>query len=913
MERRPRPESYEEYSSAEDPSSEQAAVSLLTMDHLVDRLEPSVATERKGFLRKHLLSALCFTLHLWLVLVHVAILISAIKHWEHRFTFPIEHQTTVSFWTTVVTQSFGTIYCALLVFVTQRLAMRHNLGLTKTLTAAHDCISAWAGLGSALTTLLNQVFVPASVFGTLNIVGYLGCISVLHITIPAILSLEAFNATVAVSAITSGFPEYANSMSINSTQDYMTTFPARFLPWRGIFDDSLTLGLSGSSLYEMLKNTTSRPGQAQVAALGFKISCGYLSADSLNPRDPAPEATGFMFDIGENPAVQIFPSVLPNEVSIINNNDNSIYMYTTATVVDSHGAQGSPFIFSQQSPSFLQNITGINLKTSQIQFLQCFKSSVAQSGVIDSQSNAIAAGSLYPNIQENYSAWILASEVVAPAQSSSLLDSWSEILGHQQENNDDGTPEEYLMTYLGLNPLTNVSSVVSLHDIENALSNLVAMIFWTAGHVQVNPWYIKYSLDPNGDVPDAGAFPVLDSGNATILQLETTQVRLTSNLIVVIVGLATSVVEMLLCIPFLLAAIQHPVGPQSAGLLHTIWLWRNHRGFSPQLRNVHWPRETTLRKAGLIPLQQHATEYGHRHTKWEHSKNPQDEGVPRDHWSSTMAAHLLGPEHATMCLVLHILLVVAYVAALVFAVARKEHSVIFSINKQQNVSFLCKVATTAFGTIYYTVLIYWTQRLAVACLIQQHSLLAATHDKVWAWTGTGSALSALYHQIKWPTSSVGIFAILLYWGAISILHVTTPALVSVESFNFSVPTNVETRSIPQWSDNSHSSTLLYLTTTGPFLPWINYLDPSKKIGLSNASLYDVLEQSYPGSGPTGISAVGFNISCGYVPNITVTTVPVSPEYQAEGDYPLYNISSDANNLYWPSFFQTGKKFPISPR
>jgi hypothetical protein len=38
------------------------------------------------------------------------------------------------------------------------------------------------------------------------------------------------------------------------------------------------------------------------------------------------------------------------------------------------------------------------------------------------------------------------------------------------------------MSYLGLDPSANVSSesvVLQLHDIENALSNILAMIFWT--------------------------------------------------------------------------------------------------------------------------------------------------------------------------------------------------------------------------------------------------------------------------------------------------------------------------------------------------------------------------------------------------------------------------------------------------
>jgi hypothetical protein len=86
--------------------------------------------------------------------------------------------------------------------------------LHKTLTATHDSISSWAGLGSALATLYNQLSVPASVAGTLHIAGYLGCVSILHITIPAILSVETFNTTAVVPASTFGIPEFAHSTAV---------------------------------------------------------------------------------------------------------------------------------------------------------------------------------------------------------------------------------------------------------------------------------------------------------------------------------------------------------------------------------------------------------------------------------------------------------------------------------------------------------------------------------------------------------------------------------------------------------------------------------------------------------------------------------------------------------------------------
>jgi hypothetical protein len=68
-----------------------------------------VSLRRKGFLKKHLLKALCFILHVALISIHGVLFTSTLKHWEHRFTFPLEHQTVVSFWTTVITQGFGTV------------------------------------------------------------------------------------------------------------------------------------------------------------------------------------------------------------------------------------------------------------------------------------------------------------------------------------------------------------------------------------------------------------------------------------------------------------------------------------------------------------------------------------------------------------------------------------------------------------------------------------------------------------------------------------------------------------------------------------------------------------------------------------------------------------------------------------
>ncbi|KAF8193156.1 hypothetical protein K438DRAFT_1829199 [Mycena galopus ATCC 62051] len=890
------------YSPSHDNPSHDFAVSLLSAEELVEPAGSPLPMGKKTVSQKHSLTTLCVALHLVLIVVHIALLISAMKHWEHHFTFWLEHQTAVSFWTTVGTQSFGTIYCAILVFLTQKIAMRGKFGSDVTLTAIHDTISSWAGLGSALATLLNQVSIPASVFVSLNIVGYLGCISILHISIPAILSVDVFNMTVTMPASTFGVPEYANSTVINSTRNYMRTFPVNLLPWRGIFDDSQMIGLSNSSVYEILKTTTSGKGEAQVSALGFNVSCGY----------PSPKIDYVDLDVGEPTLVLttnnvstwfLAPSLVPNVLSAFADQLNdSIYIYTTTTVVDSQGHNGSPLIFSQQSPAFLNNLTHLNLNISQIQLLQCSKSSVAQSAVLDTQTNIITSSSLYPNIHKNHSTWVPAADLDFTPWSSTFLGniSWLDLGFPVETYSVLGAIDEYLMSYLDLDLHVNPSSGLQLHDIENALSNLLAMIFWTAGHVELNPWYIKYSLNVDNGVSEAETVPGLNSGNTTITQQETSHVRLSLNLIAVTLGFITSIVQMILCIMLLWTSTGHDNNIQGNGLLHYIWLWHSCLQFSHSLKEVKQPTEANLRNAGQIPQHPLTEEWDDRDAEWQQLKKHQDGRLLEDKSSSTVLQTIRGsiplwPKSSTMCISLHLLLVVLYIIVPVLGMARKDHNIIFSIKNQQAVSFWCKFGTTAFGMIYCTVLVYLTQRLAITYAIQKYSLLTAIHDKTLAWTGIGSAALALYKQVKLPASPLGTLSVCLYVATISVLHITNPALVSVESFSLSIPTTVETQGTPQWSGTPNNSTLLALQMSGGFLPWIGTLDEAKKLGLSNASLYDVLEQAYPGSGHTEISAVGFNISCGYMPGVMVKEIPKTFAEQ------LYNISFPTASLHWPQW------------
>ncbi|KAF7348043.1 hypothetical protein MSAN_01756700 [Mycena sanguinolenta] len=817
------------------PSDEEgASVTLLSLDDTSHETEKLPVLEGKSSLWKHWLSALCFTLHVALDLLHMVALISTMRHWEHHFTFATDQQATVSFWLTVATQTFGTGYTAILVFLTQTLTMWHNFGPNRTLTAIHDTISAWAGLGSALVSLWNQVSVPASVLGTLSIVSYLSCISILHISLPAIISVEAFNATVAVQASTLGIPEYANANVINSTRNYMTTFATGFLPFRGVFNDSQMLGVLDGTLYEVLANTTSERATAQVSALGFNISCGYVPAQIL-PIAIAEYGGGdndleVTVDGLSGSFLKGAVSLMSNSLSIYgenqnNTNNNSIYLSATTTVMDSQGNQGAPLIFAQQPPAVAKILTNFNLTSSQIQFLKCYKSTVPQSATIDATSNKILDGSLNPNVYKDHSTWIPAAELNLVSESSTLVGSglWSEILCSVADPistslDDCWDVDEYLMTYLGLDPFANATSVtLKLHDIENALASVLALGFWGAGHVKVNPWYMNYSAvaTSTGTQSETGTFPELVVGTATIMQQDTSRVRLNSNI----------------------AASTNDIPDR-----HTF--------------------DICPEDAASIEQQRQAG------TNFAPGRN-----------------------HKKLGIALHVLLVVVFATVLGLAAARMEHHVIFPIADQQTVSFLCKVATMVLGSIYYSALVYLTQKLAITHAAQEYSFFTATHDKVLAWSGIGSAISTLWQQVKLPGSPRKILYISIYLATISVLHIATPALVSVESFDLPLKAEFDTQRFPEWSNMTNKNATLTLLTKGAaFLPWVTNLGPALTLGLSNGSLYEVLESASLGGGSADISAVGFNVTCGYIPGLVAKDLGGA-----------YNISSPSEDFKWTIF------------
>ncbi|KAJ7463339.1 hypothetical protein FB451DRAFT_1494393 [Mycena latifolia] len=135
-----------------------------------------------------------------------------------------------------------------------------------------------------------------------------------------------------------------------------------------------------------------------------------------------------------------------------------------------------------------------------------------------------------------------------------------------------------------------------LHDIENALSNLLASYFWIAGHIHQLPLVTKDSASDDGTAA-AGTAPVLFVGSTEISLVEPAT-RLNVSL-----GLGASIVASLLVIRFVLRSRTRGTPLTGMGILHVIWLFRNHPRLEDELENATRPTEQKLRAASMVRVQ----------------------------------------------------------------------------------------------------------------------------------------------------------------------------------------------------------------------------------------------------------------------------------------------------------------------
>ncbi|KIM72760.1 hypothetical protein PILCRDRAFT_15822 [Piloderma croceum F 1598] len=225
-----------------------------------------------------------------------------------------------------------------------------------------------------------------------------------------------------------------------------------------------------------------------------------------------------------------------------------------------------------------------------------------------------------------------------------------------------------------------------------------------------------------------------------------------------------------------------------------------------------------------------------------------------------------------ICIWLHILLVLLHLALLIAWTHHFEHGVVVSPSRSTTISTTIIVASQFFISTYTVLLVVTTQRLALYGILLRRQTLTATHDESTAWVGLGSALLVLWKQTHIAASVVGTSLITIYLVGISVLHISTPSLFTLQVFDQPNSTMISTRigmpKIYQPNSTSDQNPALTWEVITPSLSYLGYVDPSNTIGVQNGTLFDVLGDNN-GTGTVAVGATSFNVSCGFVSNATV--------------------------------------------
>ncbi|KAJ6459047.1 hypothetical protein C8R45DRAFT_1221510 [Mycena sanguinolenta] len=540
---------------------------------------------------------------------------------EKQLTVALANEKLLSFLITTITTTFGTIYSAVLVFLTQTLATRRNLQRDQMITATHDTTIAWAGIGAAICRLWAQKTLPSrgSALSVLSVATYLAAVLGLHITSSSLFSLVSSNSTGTSGATTQGLPGAIGKFDVDQLMAY-TSGSLAFLP--SILTGAANQGLSGGTLYEVPDSISSVPGNTTVNARGFDLTCGYLPVPtSLSPQDGvyslnlSKESAELQAWISTTqPGMTSTASVmLEIEPGILRFPE--VVFYSTIPIVDSAGNQGS---LVELSPP-------MNTSVSALQIFRCALTLVRQIVILDSQTQQIL--SVEPGLTKTTSTWqpyTVTSEFELEglwypnATDNMLINLWETwyqgiptshfLLDYSFSNGESGFAsigDVYLIQKLNM-PAANHSDTrnITLHDFENALSTVVASIFWTR-HVQ--PFYnpnFNGSTFANGTITDylnnVSSSIALLPGNADITEVFA-ETELQLSIIAVSAGLVVSIVLIVVALPLLRASeFDKDLPMNGTGILHTIWLYHNHPDLQELMEHVEHPTDQNLRAAGMV-------------------------------------------------------------------------------------------------------------------------------------------------------------------------------------------------------------------------------------------------------------------------------------------------------------------------
>lgn len=557
----------------------------------------------------------CYMLHAILVIIHVVLVISYIFNWEHRVTLPFTAMNA-DFWSVVLSaslQAFYTIYTAVLLFLTQRLAMSRTLVRRQKLTVIHDISGAWMGLGSALTSVWRQVGIPASWWAISAVTAYLASISVLHVTSSTLLQFQTFNTSTATSVPTiRGWPN--DWMSFDPFLTNWGSITAS-LPVVSQLPGLVSVGLSNNTVYDT-PQTNSMTGNATVSATTISSHCGLLpnityTVDAGMVTVNSSIGQGLLLSMSasypwSNQVQALVAAWTPSSSSDnftmpFINNPGVVFMVSTLLDIE-------PSIQQEVAvPVTWEIATAANVSQHvvEVYFVQCSLSAVTTEAVLEMQTNSLRnpVSVSQPSMQWEIKQWSQWTSndwqiMIASALSSQVSSGYSFYNLAGNSPSEPSIADEYIMSSVGLNlaaesfaqesggyPLSNFT--LSPDKLETVVAQVTAQLIWTAGRIGTSNGGFDYG-----------------SGTAYVDE-QIISLRLNINLLPLLFAISASVIMTTLAL-YMTRAFDTSSDIQAiipnTGALQLLWMGHHSAPVNDVLDDVEHPTEDNLRRAGMIDV-----------------------------------------------------------------------------------------------------------------------------------------------------------------------------------------------------------------------------------------------------------------------------------------------------------------------
>ncbi|KAL1750888.1 hypothetical protein FB107DRAFT_294262 [Schizophyllum commune] len=518
---------------------------------------------------------------------------------------------------------FATLYGSLLIWITQKLALRRLLTSRQTLTAIHDEYNSWIGIGSAMLALAGQRRIRSALPWVSCITAYLVCITALHSTVPSMVTVkvgevdfEDYVTTRLAYPDVKGMLYSGTSAMENEPNLYHALFTdaSSLLPYIALLNGDQEPGLARSTIYDItMPEVVMRQSNSTtlVNSTTFSVKCGKLESLELEDYHPKDAREVRHYDLShvypngtKQDGLRIY-NMQPNNVMAfawLNSSSDadahsaynrSFYLYGTFNVMDSAGvdlpnltlpqrvAAGAPVNMLVVGCNLYSNDSFIHVNTTTRLAVREELANMSTSAHWDSYEPLAAVN----------------------AEELDILDLWTTAISKQYETNFSlGRSDahklsfmaKYLTSRLGLRLPSYLGAYVprqhvSLHELENALGELVASYFWALNQVNTNN---QYGIERTSVTTALIPIPV------RIFRLN--RLSIFSGLVI---SLALLLMNYLLVRPRVSRA-KHAVDIlDSLGLLQTVWFLRDRPDVLSTVGRVENPLEDELRLAGMFVLE----------------------------------------------------------------------------------------------------------------------------------------------------------------------------------------------------------------------------------------------------------------------------------------------------------------------